>query len=171
MNKEIMKKLIALLLSVTMLLVGISCEKTPEQPSYDTSVHGEITLQEMIDSYHGVDPDALNNSIELLTKYDQKNSDNKNAKETVIKAYEDICAIYEEQQQQMVISELLSYLDVSNGEMAERAAQDSANLTLLKNQGRSAVRDALNGPYGKALEKAIDPLQLHVYLETVEYTP
>ena len=168
---NVKKKLLALLLAATMLLAGSGCENAPEQSSYDTSTHGEVTLQEMIDTYHGVDPDALKSCVELLGKYNEKNSDDKNAKETVVKIYEDICAVYEEQQQQMVISELLSCLDVFDEEMAERAAQDSANLALLKNQGRSAIRDALNGPYGKELEKAIDPLQLQVYLEAVEYTP
>ena len=166
-----MKKLLTLFLAVVVLLTGSGCNKVPEQPDYDTSVHGEITMQEMIDTYKGVDPDALKSQIEQLGEYNQKNSDDKNASETVVKLYEDICAAYEEQQQQAVISEILSYADVTDEKLAERAAQDSANLILLGNQGRGAVRDALNGPYGDALQKAIDPLQLHVYLETVEYTP
>ena len=166
-----MKKLLTIILITTMMLTGVGCNKAPEQNTYDTAVHGEITLQEMIDDYQGVDPDALKGYIEQLEKYNQKNSDDKNAEETVVKLYEDICSVYEQQQQQAVISEILSYTDVTDEELAERAAQDSASLLLLKNQGRSAIRGALKGHYGKTLEKAIDPLQLHVYLDTIDYTP
>ena len=166
-----MKKLVTLIMVTVMLLTGTCCGKVPEQPASDAAVHGDITLQEMIDSYHGVDPDALKSYIEVLGKYNQKNSEDKNAAETVVKTYEDMCAAYEQQQQELVISEIVSYLDVTNEELAEKAAQDSTNLLLQMNQGRSAVRDVLNGPYGKALRDVIDPLQLHVYLETIDYTP
>ena len=62
-------------------------------------VHGEVTLQEMIDSYHSVDPDALKTQIGLLEKYYQENSEDKNPEETVVKIYKEMCAVYEEQQQ------------------------------------------------------------------------
>lgn len=44
-------------------------------------------------------------------------------------------------------------------------------MSLLQNQGRSAIRNASNGPYGDALWKVIDPHQLHVYMDTIDYTP
>ena len=99
MNKyaynTVAKKLLALLLTVAIPLTGVSCQKTPEQPAAEAvetaeagetaeaaetnnaaeaPVHGEVTLQEMIDSYHSVDPDALKPQIDLLEKYYQENS-------------------------------------------------------------------------------------------------
>lgn len=125
------KQLSALLLTAAILLTGSGCsqavEPTEQQPVYDTAVHGEVTLQEMIDSYQGVDPDALKSDIGLLEKYCTENKDDKNASETVVGIYEDICDVYEHQHQQLVIAELLSYLDVSNEELSEQAARDSAN--------------------------------------------
>ncbi len=61
-----MKKIFAILLAVTMLLTCSGCSKVTEQPANETPVHGEVTLKEMIDSYHGVDPDAMQSDIELL---------------------------------------------------------------------------------------------------------
>ena len=172
---KIMKRLLTVLMVAIILATGSSCQKTvqetSEQPSYDNSVHGEITFQEMFDNYKGVDPHALDECIGMLEEYYQENSDDKEASKTVAKIYKDICDIYELQQQQMVISEILSYLDIGNEEMADKAAQDSTGLLLLANQGRSAIRNALNGPYGEELQKVIDPLQLHVYQETIDYTP
>ena len=123
------KKLLALLLVVTIPLTGVSCQKTPEQPAgeavetaetagadeaakadkaagtaeavetpeaaetdkiAESIVHGEVTLQEMIDSYHSVDPDALKIQIGLLEKYYQENSEDKNPEETVVKIYKEI---------------------------------------------------------------------------------
>ena len=215
-HNSVMKKLLALFLTVTIPLTCVSCQKTQEQPAVeagetveadeivaagDTSeagdaaeaaeasevvetakgtesteaaeaiVHGEVTLQEMIDSYHSVDPDALKPQIELLEKYYQENSEDKNPEETVVKIYKEMCAVYEEQQQQRAISEILSFTDTSDSEMAEKSARDASNLVLLQNQGRSAVRNALNGPYGEALRKVIDPNQIQVYFDTVDFTP
>ena len=213
------KKLLVLLLALTISLTGVSCQKTPEQPAAEAVetaeadetaaagdaseagdvaeagdaaeaseavetaegteiteaaeaiVHGEVTLQEMIDSYHSVDPDALKPQIALLEKYYQENSEDKNPEETVVKTYKEMCAVYEEQQQQRAISEILSFTDTSDSEMAEKSARDASNMTLLQNQGRSAIRNALNGPYGEALRKVIDPKQIHVYFDTVDFTP
>ena len=219
------KKLLVLLLAVTIPLTGVSCQKTPEQPAAEAVetagaaetakadeaakageadeaakadetakageadeaakaaetaestadaeaiVHGEVTLQEMIDSYHSVDPDALKTQIGMLEKYYQENSEDKNPEETVVKIYKEICAVYEEQQQQRAISEILSFIDTSDSEMAEKSARDASNLLLLQNDGRSAIRNALNGPYGEALRKVIDPNQIHVYFDTVDFTP
>ena len=77
------KKLLVLLLAVAIPLTGVSCQKAPGETAAETAeaagsteavepaeaavsteaaeaiVHGEVTLQEMIDSYHSVDPDAL----------------------------------------------------------------------------------------------------------------
>ena len=114
-HNSVMKKLLALLLTVTIPLTCVSCQKTQEQPAAEAGetseaseavdvaeagdaaeaaeaseavetakgtesteaaeaiVHGEVTLQEMIDSYHSVDPDALKPQIELLEKYYQEN--------------------------------------------------------------------------------------------------
>lgn len=216
------KKLVVLLLAVTIPLTGVSCQKTPEQPAAEAGetsetgeaveagdaaddagaaeagdavetseaaetpetaegtestgaaeaiAHGEVTLQEMIDSYHSVDPDALKPQIDLLEKYYQENSEDKNPEETVVKIYKEMCAVYEEQQQQRAISEILSFTDTSDSEMAEKSARDASNLLLLQNQGRSAIRNALNGPYGDALREVIDPKQIHVYFDTVDFTP
>lgn len=52
-----------------------------------------------------------------------------------------------------------------------RVSRTASNLLLLQNQGRSAIRNALNGPYGDALRKVIDPNQIHVYFDTVDFTP
>ena len=186
------KKLLVLLLALTISLTGVSCQKTPEQPAAEAvetaeagetaeaaetnnaaeaPVHGEVTLQEMIDSYHSVDPDALNTQIGLLEKYYQENSEDKNPEETVVKIYKEMCAVYEEQQQQRAISEILSFIDTSDSELSEKSARDMTNLLLLQNQGRSAIRNALNGPYGEALRNVIDPNQIHVYYDTVDFTP
>ena len=199
------KKLLVLLLTVTIPLTCVSCQKTQEQPAAEAVetaeadetaaagdaseagdvaeagdaaeaseavetaegteiteaaeaiVHGEVTLQEMIDSYHSVDPDALKPQIELLEKYYQENSEDKNPEETVVKIYKEMCAVYEEQQQQRAISEILSFIDTSDSELSEKSARDMTNLLLLQNQGRSAIRNALNGPYGDVLRKVIDP--------------
>lgn len=51
----------------------------------------------------------------------------------MVQIYDNICAAYEKQQQQAVISESFSYCDVTDEKLAERAAQDSTNLLLLKN--------------------------------------
>ena len=140
-----------------------TAEGTESTEAAEAIVHGEVTLQEMIDSYHSVDPDALKPQIELLEKYYQENSEDKNPEETVVKIYKEMCAVYEEQQQQRAISEILSFTDTSDSEMAEKSARDASNLVLLQNQGRSAIRNALNGPYGEALRKVIDPKQIQVY--------
>ena len=148
-----------------------TAEGSESTEAAEAIVHGEVTLQEMIDSYHSVDPDALKPQIELLEKYYQENSEDKNPEETVVKIYKEMCAVFEEQQQQRAISEILSFTDTSDSEMAEKSARDASNLVLLQNQGRSAVRNALNGPYGDALREVIDPKQIHVYFDTVDFTP
>ena len=150
---------------------GEAAEAAETDETAESIAHGEVTLQEMIDSYHSVDPDALKAQIGLLEKYYQENSEDQNPEETVVKIYKEICAGYEEQQQQWAISEILSFTDVSDSELSEKSARDMTNLLLLKNQGRSAIRNVLNGPYGEALRKVIDPNQIHVYFDTVDFTP
>ena len=50
-----------------------TAEGTESTEAAEAIVHGEVTLQEMIDSYHSVDPDALKTQIGMLEKYYQEN--------------------------------------------------------------------------------------------------
>lgn len=94
-----MKRLLKVLMVAIILATGSSCQKTvqetTEQSSYDNSVHGEITFQEMFDNYKGVDPHALDECIGMLEEYYQENSDDKDASKTAAKIYKNICDIYE----------------------------------------------------------------------------
>ena len=153
----------------------------PEQPLEVTSLIGSVTEMDGKPYLHvHIGASAvrkrrnslrLKPQIELLEKYYQENSEDKNPEETVVKIYKEICAVFEEQQQQRAISEILSFTDTSDSEMSENSARDASNLLLLQNQGRSAIRNVLNGPYGDALRKVIDPNQIHVYFDTVDFTP
>ena len=142
--------------------------KEAEFYKLDETGHANVTLEEILAHYRGVDETALDGIIAEMDQYDQENKNDPEPEKTVTELYKLLDDMYAYEDAQETMSGVIYNLDTTVTENGDKAAADSTKLTLLSNKAKMAVKRVLEGPYADALKEVIDAHKVEKFLATKE---